>query len=146
MPDKRLITIIPEKSTKNLKTWDACGQIGGLNPNLVPSVFSFIWGRGWLKPRRENQHGGRSSASACEENLVKKSHGNEGKCNLTHLWTLKSTPCSSIFLCSVYLVHEKKSRVWLSAAAWGRAATCHRGISLGSGRTRKWWQVSHDKK
>ena len=64
-----------------------------------------------LETRLENQHGGRSSTSACEESLVKKSHGNEGKFNLTHLGTLQSTHCSSSFLFLVYLVHEKKSRV-----------------------------------
>ena len=47
--------------------------------------------------------------SACEQILVKKSHGNEGKSNLTHLLTLKSTAGSCDFLCLDYLVHEKKS-------------------------------------
>ena len=57
------------------------------------------WG---TKTQTRIQHGGRSSTSACEENLVKKSHGNEGKRNFTYLDTLKSYILilySSTFLC-----------------------------------------------
>ena len=54
--------------------WQPCGQLQ-------------TWG---TKTQTRIQHGGRSSTSACEENLVKKSHGNEGKGNFTYLDTLKS--------------------------------------------------------
>ena len=64
------------------RIWDPCGQLQ-------------TWG---TKTQTKIQHGGRgrsstvnaSSTSACEENLVKKSHGNEGKWNFTYLDTLKS--------------------------------------------------------
>ena len=56
------------------RIWDPCGQLQ-------------TWG---TKTQTKIQHGGRSSTSACEENLVKKSHGNEGKGNFTYLDTLKS--------------------------------------------------------
>ena len=68
------------------RIWDACGQLQ-------------TWG---TKTQTRIQHGGRSSTSACEENLVKKSHGNEGKRNFTYLDTLKSYILilySSTFLC-----------------------------------------------
>lgn len=52
----------------------------------VPVINYKRWG---TKTQTRIQHGGRST-SACEENLVKKSNGNEGKCNFTYLDALKS--------------------------------------------------------